>query len=228
MRTDKEWMREDTWHFEVEVLIIYGRQELWSHGFGASPVSDGPYQPVDAADVWRRVAFGARHQDNEFAVRHCCVHRSRWSVAAPAPSLPLPAGGPGIAAAHSPAVGPTSTRATDQLRLRAQLSSWLEDVECGRHKPLEPQIGPRPYTTSLRLHQPRLIPSTWRGGTLRDCLCRHTMQVIQVAMTRSSIAYVSRSCRVGWKMPSAPATGLSSLELGPDSTPQVYAYANRG
>ncbi|EJK49191.1 hypothetical protein THAOC_31962 [Thalassiosira oceanica] len=79
MRTDKEWMREDTWHFEVEVLRIYGRQELWSHGFGARPVSDGPYQPVDAADVRRRVAFGAR-QDNEFAVRHCCVHRSRWSV----------------------------------------------------------------------------------------------------------------------------------------------------
>ena len=72
MRTDKEWMREDTWHFEVEVLRIYGRQELWSHGFGARPVSDGPYQPVDAADVRRRVAFGAR-QDNEFAVRHCCV-----------------------------------------------------------------------------------------------------------------------------------------------------------
>ncbi|EJK68663.1 hypothetical protein THAOC_10138 [Thalassiosira oceanica] len=79
MRTDKEWVREDTWHFEVEVLRIYGRQELWSHGFGARPVSDGPYQPVDAADVRRRVAFGAR-QDNEFAVRHCCVHRSRWSV----------------------------------------------------------------------------------------------------------------------------------------------------
>ncbi|EJK52659.1 hypothetical protein THAOC_28045 [Thalassiosira oceanica] len=79
MRTDKEWMREDTWHFGVEVLRVYGRQELWSHGFGARPVSDGPYQPVDAADVRRRVAFGAR-QDNEFADRHCCVHRSRWSV----------------------------------------------------------------------------------------------------------------------------------------------------
>ncbi|EJK50943.1 hypothetical protein THAOC_29943, partial [Thalassiosira oceanica] len=57
----------------------YGRQELWSHGFGARPVSDGPYQPVDAADVQRRVAFGAS-QDNEFAVRHCCVHRLRWPV----------------------------------------------------------------------------------------------------------------------------------------------------
>ncbi|EJK67290.1 hypothetical protein THAOC_11703, partial [Thalassiosira oceanica] len=71
-RTDKEWMREDTWHFEVEVLRVYGRQELWSHGFGARPVSDGPYQPVDAAD-------GAR-QDDKVASRHCCVHRSRWSV----------------------------------------------------------------------------------------------------------------------------------------------------
>ena len=31
--------------------------------------------------------------------------------------------------------------------------------------PLESRIGPRLYTTSLRLHQPRLIPSLWRGGT---------------------------------------------------------------
>ena len=54
-------------------------KEQWSHGFGARPVSDGPYQPVDAADVRRRAAFGAR-QDDEFADRHCCVHRSRWSV----------------------------------------------------------------------------------------------------------------------------------------------------
>ncbi|EJK55910.1 hypothetical protein THAOC_24298 [Thalassiosira oceanica] len=79
MRTSKEWLREDTWHFEVEVLRIYGPLELWSHGFGARPVSDGPYQPVEAADVRRRIAFGPR-QDNEFAVRHCCMHRLRWSV----------------------------------------------------------------------------------------------------------------------------------------------------
>ena len=46
-----------------------------------------------------------------------------------------------------------------------ELSSRLEDAECARHRPLEPQIGPRLYTTSLRLHQPRLIPSTWRRGT---------------------------------------------------------------
>ncbi|EJK54948.1 hypothetical protein THAOC_25377, partial [Thalassiosira oceanica] len=33
-----EWMQEDMWHFEVEVLGIYGRQELWSHGLEcASP-----------------------------------------------------------------------------------------------------------------------------------------------------------------------------------------------
>ncbi|EJK56819.1 hypothetical protein THAOC_23215 [Thalassiosira oceanica] len=92
MRTSKEWMREDTRYFEVEVLRIYGRQqELWSHGFGAPPVSDGPYQPVDAADVRRRVAFGAR-QDNEFAVRHYCVHRSRWSVVSGGARVPVPRG----------------------------------------------------------------------------------------------------------------------------------------
>ena len=33
MRTSEEWMREDTWLFEVEVLRVYGRQELWSLGF---------------------------------------------------------------------------------------------------------------------------------------------------------------------------------------------------
>ena len=55
-------------NFEVEVLGIYVRRELCMHGSGARPVSDGPYQPVDAADVRRRVVFGAR-QDNEFAVR---------------------------------------------------------------------------------------------------------------------------------------------------------------
>ena len=47
-------------------------------------------------------------------------------------------------------------------------------------------------------------------------------------MTRPSISHVSRVCRVGWKMPNAPATGLSSLKLGLDSTLQVYAYTNRG
>ena len=44
-------------------------------------------------------------------------------------------------------------------------SGRLEDVECGRHKPLKSRIGPRLYTTSLRLHQRRLNPSTWRRGT---------------------------------------------------------------
>ena len=63
-------------NFEVEVLGIYGRRELCTHGSGARPVSDGPCQPVDAADVRRRVVFGAR-QDNEFAVRHCCV---QWAA----------------------------------------------------------------------------------------------------------------------------------------------------
>ena len=79
MRTSKEWMREDTWLFEVEVLGIYGAPRAVVTRFGARPVSDAPYQPVDAADVRRRVVFGAR-QYNEFAVRHCCVHRSRSVV----------------------------------------------------------------------------------------------------------------------------------------------------
>ncbi|EJK52550.1 hypothetical protein THAOC_28158, partial [Thalassiosira oceanica] len=75
MRTDKEWMREDTWHFEVEVLRVYlptGAKSCGHAVFGARPVSDGPYQPVDAADVRRRAAFGAR-QDDKFAVRHCKI-----------------------------------------------------------------------------------------------------------------------------------------------------------
>ncbi|EJK52748.1 hypothetical protein THAOC_27948 [Thalassiosira oceanica] len=42
MRTGKEWMREDTWHFEVEVLRIYGRQELWSHGLAHARFQTAP------------------------------------------------------------------------------------------------------------------------------------------------------------------------------------------
>ena len=66
-------------NFEVEVLGIYGRRELCRHGSGARPVSDGPYQPVDAADVRRRAVFGAR-QDNEFAVRTAACNGLRWST----------------------------------------------------------------------------------------------------------------------------------------------------
>ena len=66
-------------NFEVEVLGIYGRRELCTHGSGARPVSDGPYQPVDAADVRRRAVFGAR-QDNEFAVRTAACNGLRWST----------------------------------------------------------------------------------------------------------------------------------------------------
>ena len=62
-------------NFEVEVLGIYGRRELCTHG----SVSDGPYQPVDAADVRRRAVFGAR-QDNEFAVRTAACNGLRWST----------------------------------------------------------------------------------------------------------------------------------------------------
>ena len=43
MRTSKEWMQEDTWHFEVEeVLGIYGRQELWSHGLARARFQTAP------------------------------------------------------------------------------------------------------------------------------------------------------------------------------------------
>eukprot|EP00972_Heterocapsa_arctica_P087259 12867591-Heterocapsa_arctica.AAC.1 len=60
------------------------------------------------------------------------------------------------------AVGSTSLT----LPTAVELSSRLEDAECASHRPLEPRIGPRLYMiTSLRLHQLRLIPSTWRGGT---------------------------------------------------------------
>ena len=60
------------WAVEEHLTDLTGPNAA-THGFGVRPVvSDGPYQPVDAADVLRRVVFGAR-QDNEFAVRHCCV-----------------------------------------------------------------------------------------------------------------------------------------------------------
>ncbi|EJK44570.1 hypothetical protein THAOC_36880, partial [Thalassiosira oceanica] len=139
-----------------------------------------------------------------------------------APLLGFPRGGfleegsrPRFAAAHRPAVGPWSTRTMVQQHLRAQLYP---------HLPRMTAIG----STQVYAYTNRGC-SRLRGeeGRLRDCLCRHTMPVIQVAMTRPSIAHVSRSCRDGWKMPSAPATGLLSLELGLlDSTPQVYAYTS--
>ena len=67
-------MRETRGNFEVEVLRSTGARAVLAW-LGARPVSDGPYQPVDAADVRRRDVFGAR-QDNEFAVRHCCVRKA--------------------------------------------------------------------------------------------------------------------------------------------------------
>ncbi|EJK70507.1 hypothetical protein THAOC_08126 [Thalassiosira oceanica] len=49
--------------------------------FGARPVLDAPYQPVDAADVRRRVvAFRARQDNNSRSGTAACIHRSRWSV----------------------------------------------------------------------------------------------------------------------------------------------------
>ncbi|EJK63554.1 hypothetical protein THAOC_15780, partial [Thalassiosira oceanica] len=100
----------------------------------------------------------------------------RRPLAAPAPSLPLPAGGliPSTwrggttsrlpLTAHNAGDSSRNDKAIDSLR-KQELSNRLEDAECARHRPLESQVGPRLYTTSLRLHQPRLIPSTWRGGT---------------------------------------------------------------
>ena len=67
-------MRETRGNFEVEALRSAGARAVLAW-LGARPVSDGPYQPVDAADVRRRDVFGAR-QDNEFAVRHCCVQKT--------------------------------------------------------------------------------------------------------------------------------------------------------
>ena len=72
--------------------------------------------------------------------------------------------GPTMPAGTTPPSSPTNDKAIDISR-QQELSSRLEDAECARHRPLEPQIGPSLYTTSLRLHQPRLIPSTWRRGT---------------------------------------------------------------
>ncbi|EJK65011.1 hypothetical protein THAOC_14193, partial [Thalassiosira oceanica] len=66
--------------------------------------------------------------------------------------------------AHNAGDSSRNDKAIDSLR-KQELSNRLEDAECARHRPLESQVGPRLYTTSLRLHQPRLIPSTWRGGT---------------------------------------------------------------
>ncbi|EJK54782.1 hypothetical protein THAOC_25561 [Thalassiosira oceanica] len=84
-------------------------------------------------------------------------------------------------------------------------------------------------TVNPATSQQRLIPSTWRGGTTsRLPLTAHNAGDSSRNDKAPSRAYLSRSCRIGWKMPSAPATGLSSLKLGLDSTPQVYAYTNGG
>ncbi|EJK69976.1 hypothetical protein THAOC_08708, partial [Thalassiosira oceanica] len=127
--------------------------------FGARPVSDGPYQPVDAADVQRRVAFGAR-QDDEFANRHCCVHRSRWSVPEQmegAPALRLgaqldlakpaqlatcagPAGSP-----SSPSVPPKGFRSgPGRVHRSSFISILIRDTRrCQKVPNIKSQINPR-------------------------------------------------------------------------------------
>ncbi|EJK76113.1 hypothetical protein THAOC_02142 [Thalassiosira oceanica] len=125
MRTDKEWMREDTWHFEVEVLRIYGRQELWSHGFGArskfprrsfsrerSPTSTGGPRAcyrrrgkLSDGGSSLSTLVGTASSASALGVRGLLrsigrnklfsISSPRRPLAAPAPSLPLPAGGYG-------------------------------------------------------------------------------------------------------------------------------------
>ena len=64
--------------FEVEVLQSTGAKAVLAR-FGARPVSGGPNQPVDAADVRRRaVLWGA---SNEFAVCTAACVRLRWFAA---------------------------------------------------------------------------------------------------------------------------------------------------
>ena len=79
MRTSKEWMREDTSQFlKWKSYQSTGAKAVLAR-FGARPVSGGPNQPVDAADVRRRaVLWGA---SNEFAVCTAACVRLRWSAA---------------------------------------------------------------------------------------------------------------------------------------------------
>ena len=59
-RTSEEWMREDTSQFlKWKSYQSTGARAVLAW-FGARPVSGGPNQPVDAADVRRRaVLWGA-------------------------------------------------------------------------------------------------------------------------------------------------------------------------
>ena len=79
MRTSKEWMREDTSQFlKWKSYLSTGAKAVLAR-FGARPVSGGPNQPVDAADVRRRaVLWGA---SNEFAVCTAACVGLRWSAA---------------------------------------------------------------------------------------------------------------------------------------------------
>ena len=79
MRTSKEWMGEDTSQFlKWKSYQSTGAKAVLAR-FGARPVSGGPNQPVDAADVRRRaVLWGA---SNEFAVCTAACVRLRWFAA---------------------------------------------------------------------------------------------------------------------------------------------------
>ncbi|EJK68151.1 hypothetical protein THAOC_10697 [Thalassiosira oceanica] len=69
MRTSKESMREDTWHFEVEVLGIYGRQELlrWS-GVGGERVPRGTSKPLVTTSLVSEREEAVRPQIEFYAV----------------------------------------------------------------------------------------------------------------------------------------------------------------
>ena len=77
-------------NFEVEVLGINRRRELCTQSFVARPVSDGPYQPVDVADVRRRVlCLGHVKIMNLWSGTAAC-YGLRWSTRVVCVSLPSP------------------------------------------------------------------------------------------------------------------------------------------
>ena len=109
----------------------------------------------------------------------------------------------------------SNDKACENSHNQEELSSRLEEVECGRHKPPQVSCWARLYTTGLRLHQRRL------NSTFIFKLLRSNGKAIEGSHEQDLSSN-------GWKMLSAAVTSPSSLVLGLDSTPQVYAYTNRG
>ena len=117
--------------------------------------------------------------------------------------------------AFIPKLRRSNDKAIENPHDQEELSSRLEEVECGRHKPPQVSCWARLYTTGLRLHQRRL-----NSTFIFKLLCSNGK-----AIEGSHEQDLSSN---GWKMLSAAVTSPSSLVLGLDSTPQVYAYTNRG